>query len=128
MACELTVLLENRPGSFAAMGEALGNAGINIIGLCGYSIDENYLAHVLVENTSLARTALENAGILIQGERDVLVLDIPDQPGAFGRLCRQLAAAGINTNLVYLGMKNRVVLGVDDFNKARRILEQVHEN
>ncbi|MHC1783075.1 MAG: amino acid-binding ACT domain-containing protein [Anaerolineaceae bacterium] len=123
MACELTVLLENRPGSFAALGEALGNDQINIEGICGFTWEDKYLIHLLVKNSGTARTALENAGINVPGERDVLIIDIEDRPGQFGRLCRQLAIAGINPNLVYLTTKSRLVLGVDDFNKARAVLD-----
>ncbi|NIT57181.1 MAG: amino acid-binding protein, partial [Phycisphaerae bacterium] len=36
MAKDLTVILEDRPGTVADMGEALGKAGINIEGGCGF--------------------------------------------------------------------------------------------
>ena len=36
MAKDLTVVLEDRPGTLAAMGEALGKAGVNIEGICGF--------------------------------------------------------------------------------------------
>jgi hypothetical protein len=122
MACELTIIIENRPGSFAALGESLGNAGVNIEGICGFAWEGKYLAHVLTVNTRLARTALENDGIAVQGERDVLLVDLENLPGEFGKLCRKLAIAGINTDLVYLTENNQVVLGVDDLKKAQALL------
>jgi hypothetical protein len=36
MATDLTVYLPDRPGTLADSGEALGNAGINIDGMCGF--------------------------------------------------------------------------------------------
>ena len=36
MAKDLTVYLTDRPGTIADMGEALGNAGINIDAMCGF--------------------------------------------------------------------------------------------
>lgn len=128
MACELTVMLENRASSFAALGEALGAAGLNIEGICGFTLNEKYLVHVLVKNAREGRIALENAGISVQGERDVLILDFQDRPGEFGKTCRRLAMAGINTNLVYLTTQNHVVLGVDDFNKACTIFNVARED
>jgi hypothetical protein len=123
MAIELTVFLENRPGTFAGLGEALGNAGINIQGICGFTCEGKGIIHVLVENSKDARPALENAGIQVQGERDVLILAIKDKPGAFGKICRQLTIAGVNINLVYLTTQNQLILGVDDYNKARTALK-----
>jgi hypothetical protein len=35
MAKDLSVVLEDHPGTLADMGEALGKAGINIGGICG---------------------------------------------------------------------------------------------
>ena len=32
---DLTMILEDRPGRLADLGEATGNAGINIEGVCG---------------------------------------------------------------------------------------------
>jgi len=34
MVKDLTVILQDRPGTLADMGEILGNAGINIEGMC----------------------------------------------------------------------------------------------
>ena len=33
---DLTVILENRPGALADMGEKLGQSGINMEGICGF--------------------------------------------------------------------------------------------
>ena len=35
MAKDLTIILEDHPGALAKMGETLGEAGINIEGICG---------------------------------------------------------------------------------------------
>ena len=35
MAANLTVLMKNKPGTLAELGEILGSAGINIAGGCG---------------------------------------------------------------------------------------------
>ena len=123
MAKDLTVVLENRPGTLADMGEALGKAGINIDGLCGFASEGKGIVHVLVEDAAGARRALEGAGIQVRGERDVLVLDVQDRPGEFGRLCRKLANAGVNIDLGYVTEKGRLVLGVDNPDKARAALK-----
>ena len=122
MATDLTVILENRPGTLADIGEALGNAGINIEGMCGFPCEGKGRLHVLVEDGAAARSVLENAGIQVTEEREVIVLDIEDQPGAFGSVARKIADAGVNVDLGYLATRTRVVIGADDLDKARAAL------
>ena len=63
---DLTVSLEDRPGTLADLGEALGKAGINIEGLTVVSFEGRAIGHVLVEDATAARSALEGAGVNIQ--------------------------------------------------------------
>jgi hypothetical protein len=116
---DLTVSMENRPGTLADVGEALGRAGINIEGGCGMPCEGKGIGHLLVEDAGAARRAIIEARIEVLDERDVLVLDIENKPGALGKICRQIADAGVNIDLLYLAAGTRVVLGVDDLQKAR---------
>ncbi len=58
MATDLTVILEDRPGTLADVGEALGEAGINIDGMCGFPCEGRGRLHVLVDDPVNARRAL----------------------------------------------------------------------
>ncbi len=122
MAIDLTVILEDRPGTLADVGEALGKAGINIEGLCGFPSEGKGVLHLLVEDESTARRALEEAGLQVHSERQVLILDVEDRPGEFGSICRRIANAGINIDLVYLATNTRLVVGADDLDKARAVI------
>lgn len=119
MATDLTVILENRPGTLAQAAEALGSAGINIDGSCGFPCEGVGIFHILVQDGAAGRSALEGAGLKIRAEREVLVLDIEDKPGALGETCRRIADAGANIDLQYLATNTRVVIGADDIEKAR---------
>ncbi len=119
MAKNLTVIIEDRPGTLAEIGEVLGKAGINIEGLCGFPCEGKGVINILVEDAGGARRALEGTGITVQKERDVILLDIEDRPGEFGKSCRKIANAGVNVDLSYVASKNRLVIGADDLNKAR---------
>jgi len=119
MLKDLTILLEDRPGTIADVGEALGKAGVNIEGLCGFPCEGKGIGHILVEDASAARRALEEIGIGVRRERQVLVLEIEDRPAALGEVSRRMANAGVNADLVYLATGTRLVLGVDDIDKAR---------
>jgi hypothetical protein len=107
------------------MGEALGTAGVNIEGVCAITHEGRATVHILVEDPARARSALDGAGIKVEGETDVIVGDLSgsvDSPGTLGRMTRQLADAGINISLVYLATKNRAVIDTSDNAKARQIL------
>ncbi|MDR5682569.1 MAG: ACT domain-containing protein [Armatimonadota bacterium] len=119
MAKDLTVVLEDRPGTLAALGETLGRAGINIEGICGFTAAGKGILHVLVDDAAAARAALEDVGIEVRGERDVLVLEAEDRPGALGQIARKIAAAGANVDVVYLATANRIVIGADDLDRVR---------
>ena len=70
MAKDLTVILEDHPGTLADMGEALGKAGINIDGLCGFPCQGKGTIHILVEDAAAARRALEERGLEVRDERE----------------------------------------------------------
>ena len=119
MTKDLTVILEDRPGTLADMGEALGKAGINIDGLCGFPCEGKGIIHILVEDAAAARHALEEIGLEVRGERQVLILELEDRPGVLGDVTRRIAKAGVNIDLVYAATNTRVIIGTDDLEKAR---------
>ncbi|MFB0536425.1 MAG: ACT domain-containing protein [Anaerolineae bacterium] len=119
MTKDLTVILKDRPGTLADVGEALGKAGINIEGGCGFPCEGEGVLHILVEDAAAARRALEEIGLEVRGERQVLVLKVEDGPGALGEVSRRIANAGANIDLVYLATNSRLVIGADDLDKAR---------
>ena len=128
MAKDLLLTLEDTPGEGARLGEALGNAGVNIEGLCAVARDGRSIVHILVEDVPAARAALDGAGIRIESETDVVVSSPisdgdMDTPGRFGTLTRALADAGINIALVYMASGNRVVLATSDNARAQQVLQ-----
>ena len=119
MAKDLTVVLPDRPGTLAEMGEVLGEAGINIDGVCAVTSQGEGLIHILVADAAAARQALEAKGIQVTAEREVLVREVEDRPGTLGQMARKLADAGVNIELVYLAAGTKLVIGVDNLEKAK---------
>src|SRR5438876_12270519 len=107
---DLTIELDEKVGSVAAAAEAIGKAGVNIEGICGFVVGGKGVGHVLVADPTKARPALQSAGARVTGEQDVLVLDIGDKPGALGNITRTLADAGISLHAGYLAPKTRAVV------------------
>jgi hypothetical protein len=122
MATDLTIMLEDRPGALGKVGKALGDAGVNIEGLSGVTVAGEGEVHVLVEDAAAARKALEGAGIQVEAENDVLILDVEDRPGTLGEVAGKLGDAGVNLNLAYLATDTRLVLGAGDLAAARKAL------
>ncbi len=121
MAWDITVTLEDRPGTLAYFGEATGGAGVNIDAACGFVCEEGAKAifHFLVEDPAAARQAFEAAGVDVRREREVLVVDFDDRPGEIGRIARRITDAGVNIDLFYLAADARFVVGVDDLDAAQ---------
>jgi len=121
MVKDIKVILENKPGSLASLGEVLGGEGVNIEGFCGPCEEEGF-AHILVDEAESACKALEKVDIEVVEENEVLVLDLEDKPGELGRVCRGIANVGVNIDFFYAASNTRVVLGVEDIEKARSTL------
>ena len=122
MPKDLTIHLEDQPGALAAMGEALGKSIVNIDGICGVTSEGVGVIHILVEDATAARSAVEQAGFEVHAEREVLVVDIIDRPGELGNIARSLANAGVSLDLLYLTAGMDLVIGVDDLEKAKSAL------
>jgi hypothetical protein len=125
MPTDLTVVLTDEPGQLAKLGEATGDAGVNIEGLCAFTGEGRGIIHVLVADSAAKRAAdaLELAGMGVADQREVLVVDVDDRPGSLGECARELAEAGVNIELLYTTFGGvRLVLATDDLDNARAAL------
>jgi hypothetical protein len=125
MARDLTVVLQDRPGELARLGEATGQAGVNIQGMCAFTGEGRGIIHILVDDAkaAAARRALDEAGMGVADEREVLVVDIEDRPGTLGELARSLGEASVNIELAYTTFGGiKLVIATDDLDSARAAL------
>jgi hypothetical protein len=126
MATDFTIILEDRPGELARVGEALGNAGVNIEGVSAVVTDGRGIVHLAVEDADAARSAFAGAGIEVAREADALLIEIgggEDRPGTLGRVARKLADAGVNIEALYLAHHERDVVVTSDNETARSALQ-----
>jgi hypothetical protein len=127
MATDLTVILDDRAGQLAHMGEALGDAGVAIEGISATTSDGVAIVHVLVDNAMVAQNALILADIKVEGEADAVVIDLTAEeagrPGTLGRLAGKVGTAGINVSVAYLATHDRVALVTNDNERAREVLQ-----
>jgi hypothetical protein len=126
MPRDLTVILDNRAGELARLGQATGEAGVNIQGLAAFTGEGKGVVHVLVDDADVerCRTGLEKSGMGIADEREVLVINIEDRPGTLGEVTRRLAEANVDIDLAYTTFGGvRLVIATDDLASARAALE-----
>ena len=122
MATDLTIALVDQPGSLATASDALGRAGVNIDGACGYVCDTQGVYHVLVHDLEGGRRALMNGGFTIEDERRVVATEVENRPGAAAALLRKVAEAAVNVDLLYMTLDGRLVLGGSDIAGIERAL------
>ncbi|MCC6241850.1 MAG: amino acid-binding ACT domain-containing protein [Gemmatimonadaceae bacterium] len=113
---DLQIALVDRPGALADMGEALGRAGISILGGGVF----HGVAHFLVHDGQAARTALEAHDIVVVADRAVLVQRLRQgEPGQLGKFARALADAGVNIEVQYSDHDHQLIVVVDDIDAGR---------
>jgi len=121
---DVTIRLEHRPGALAELGEALGRAGVSLEGGGAFAVDGHGLAHFLVDDATAARVALTAAGLEVLGDSEVLIQRLDQaQPGQLGKLCRAMAEAGVNIEVLYSDHQHRLILVVDDPARGRQVSE-----
>jgi hypothetical protein len=126
MAKDFTVVLQDRPGELARLGEATGRAGVSIQGMCALTGEGRGVIHLLFDDdvAPRARSALEEAGLGVADEREVLVIDVATRPGTLGGLARTLGEANVNIELAYTTYGGvRLVIATDDLENARAAIE-----
>jgi hypothetical protein len=122
---DLAIELEDRPGALAEMGEALGRAGVSVEGGGVFVANGVGVAHFLFTDGRTARQALENAGIRVVEENEVVTLRLrQDEPGQLGKIARRMAEAGVNIRVQYSDHDHQLILVVDDPERGRDVSAQ----
>jgi hypothetical protein len=116
---QITITAEDRPGAAAKAADAIAKAGINIEGHCATTSAGQGTMHIIASDPAGARRALEGAGFTIKGERDVAIIDTENRPGTLAKALRQIADAGVNLDITYSLVANRIVVGSSDIAKLR---------
>jgi len=124
-AKQLSVRVENRPGTLAHVARVLGDAKVNIVAFLTSTLGAEGSVQVVVDNANKAKKALEGAE-LTYAESDVLHIELPNVPGALGYFAGKLAAKNINITSGYQttvkgAKKASMVLAVSDIEKAARV-------
>lgn len=112
---DIEIHMRNEPGQLALMGETLGATGISIEGGGIWVVQGVGVGHFLVEDGPRAQRALEDVGMTVVSCREVITHRLDQaMPGQLGKLCRTLADAGVNVDVLYSDHNGRLIVIVDD--------------
>jgi hypothetical protein len=128
-AKQLSVRLVNKPGRLADMLGAMAKEKVNFRALAVMDSAERGMVRFVPDDLDAAIKVLEKSNIAYE-VADVLLADVPNQPGAFRKICERLAAEHLNIDYAYCsfgpGTKGKsgvlAVIKVNDLVKARRVL------
>lgn len=119
---QLSVFIENKAGRVSEVTEVLGAAGVNIR---GFSVSDTAgfgIVRLVVDDPQHGQEVLENSGFTVKAS-DVLVLQLPDVPGALASALKAVSDAGVNIEYVYSLVSTYVVVNVADIQGAMQLLE-----
>ncbi|PRX54596.1 amino acid-binding ACT domain-containing protein [Flagellimonas meridianipacifica] len=122
---DLEILLENKVGSLALMGETLGKYKVSLEGGGVFDNGEFSIAHFLVDEADRAKMELEKVGIKVVKINDVIIQKLrQDIPGQLGSFCRELANAKINILTQYSDHSNQLIIVPDNYENAKKVSEK----
>lgn len=128
IATELTIRMENRPGSLGKVCRELSERGINILAFQSIPSDKTILVCMVVDKPAAAEAILDREGINYT-EGEVAQMKLLNAPGELARAASKLGDANININYAYCGVEPGsnsplVVFGVTEVSSAANILDR----
>lgn len=122
---DLEIILENKIGQLALLGETLGKNKISLEGGGVFENGMHSIAHFLVEEAGRAKEVLGEVGIEVVKINEVIIQKLrQDVPGQLGMFCRKLADADVNILTQYSDHANQLIVVVDDYEKAKQVSDE----
>ena len=121
---DLVIQVDNEPGALATVAAAVSDAGVNLAAATCTRPGDTADLHILVKHPEAAKHALSISGLVVTSEREVVVVEAEDRPGALADLARMIAEAGVDLDLVYVATGTRIVFGAPDIERLRAVLGQ----
>jgi len=130
-AKQLSISLVNKPGRLADMLTALAKEKVNFQALTVMDSGGRGTVRFVPEDMSSAVSVLDNMNVRYE-TTEILLADIPNQPGGFRKICERLASEHLNIDYAYCSFNcNKkakggvwAVIKVNDLAKARRLLSE----
>lgn len=122
---DLEIILANKIGTLALIGETLGKNNISLEGGGVFQFGDTSIAHFLVEEAERAEEVLAEVGITVKIINRVVIQKLrQDVPGQLGKFCKKLAEAKVNILTQYSDHSNQLIIVADNYEKAKKVSEQ----
>ena len=123
---QVSVFVENRPGSLMEVTSKLMEAEINIRAVASFDTPEVGILRMVVDQPERAKETLTRLGFVVR-IYDVVGVELKDEKGNLNRMLSILADGQINLNYIYsfvIRDNNApvMVFSTDDMERAEKIL------
>ena len=127
---QLSIFLENKPGTLSKVCRALAHEGINIHAMTVSDTIDHAVIRIVVSEPDKAMRMFESSGVLVI-ENEVIQIDLRNEPGQLARLSDKLALGNVNIDYAYCAAdeeqkKGALILRVGDAKKALKMLKGFH--
>jgi hypothetical protein len=125
---ELTIRMEDRPGTLGKVCRALADQEVNILAFQSIPSEGVSLVRVVLDNPTTAKKVLDTERVKYT-ETDVAQVELAHRPGELARAAAKLGEANININYAYGGVDPTtatplLIFGVAEVAQAAKILDE----
>jgi hypothetical protein len=98
---EIVVTVVNKIGVLADMSRVLSKHGANIEAVAGYAVNNEAKIMLVTDGNLRAIEALKKSGYKSITERETIILDLENKPGALKLITEKLASESIDIKQIY---------------------------
>lgn len=125
---QISVFLENRPGTLAEVTRILGEAGINIRALSLADTRDFGILRLIVNDKEKTKDILSRRGFTVR-KTEVVAVVVPDRPGGLAEILRGLAEANVNVEYLYAFVQHSgkdaiIIFRFDETDRAIQVLSE----
>ena len=125
---ELTIHMENKPGTLGKLCKTLADQRVNILAFQSVPSEKDSVVRMVVDNPTTAKKVLDTER-LKHTETEVAQVRLPNKPGELARAATDLGGSNINIEYAYSGLDSAnapvVFFGVKDASKAAAVLDKI---
>lgn len=128
MIRQLSVLVENKPGSLMEVTSRLTEARVNIRAVASFDTPEFGILRLVVDKPAEAKEYLTTRGYVVS-VHEVMGVELEDKKGNLNQMLAILAEGELNINYIYSfvirdGRAPVMVFNTDDYERAAKILKK----
>ena len=97
---QLIISVDNRVGALAEASSIVADAGVNLIAVCGYVIDNKGFILFVTEDNDKAKSVLKAKRYDVR-EEEVILVSLDNKPGTLKMLTEKIAKVGVDLTLLY---------------------------